>query len=78
MATCSFRDLEAVCIALGLKAEQITDGVIYKGFANGKFCRIVLHIHARGRDIATGTFVRYVKDLGFKNANEFFDYMRRL
>ena len=40
--------------------------------------RISIHVHAEGRNIATGTFRNYVKDLKFKNEEEFFNYLRGL
>ena len=78
MPTSSFRDLEKVCIALGLAAEEKTKGIAYKGFVNEKYCNIMIHMHSKGRDIATGTFGRYVKDLGFNNIDEYFNYLRSL
>jgi hypothetical protein len=67
MATSSFRDLEMVCEALGLKVKGTKKGVIYTGTANGKYCRISIHLHSKGKDIPSGTYQSYVKDLGFES-----------
>ena len=75
MPTSSFRDLIKVCESLGLTCKATTNGLIYTGMANGKYCRISIHKHAGGRDIPTGTFFQYVKDLGFQSINEFIEYL---
>lgn len=71
MASCSYRDMEKVCKALGLKNR----GYIWKGTANGGYRRISLHTHAGGRNIDTGLFHAYVKDLGFESVDEFFRFL---
>lgn len=63
MPTASFRDLERICRLLNLKSKQCKNGIIYTGNVNGKWCRIIIHTHAGGRDIPTGLFIRYIKDL---------------
>lgn len=39
--------------------------------ANGGYRKVVIHLHSEGRDIATGTFHKYVKDLGFTSEDDF-------
>lgn len=78
MPVSTFRDLIRVCEALGLQAKKIRSGILYTGTANGKFCTVAIHKHAKGRDIPTGTFLRYVKDLGFKNADEYISFIKKL
>lgn len=78
MATSSFRDLVLVCEALGLKRKDTKNGEIYKGYANSRYCRISIHAHAMGRNIATGTFARYVKDLGFESEEAFKRFLNSL
>lgn len=77
MAISTFKELILVCEALGFEKYNGKNCIIYKGMANGKYCRIVIHPHAQGRDIATGLFHRYVKDLGFSNENDYFDFLRK-
>lgn len=80
----SFRDLESVCKALGLVEKQTKSGVIWSGIIksnysnNGKFSRLSLHIHQQGKDISTGLFRSYVKELHFENTEEFFNFLRKI
>lgn len=80
MPTCSFRDLAKVCQALGFTATQGKKGVIWKGISplNKLPITICIHEHTGGRDIPTGTFNSYLKQLGFKNFDEFNDYLRKI
>ena len=79
MPTDSFRNLEKVCIALGLERKETKYGFIYTGKGkNGEFARLSIHAHAMGRDIATGTFSQYVKDLGFNNQEDYFKFLKTL
>ncbi len=71
MATCKFSNLITLCRKLGLEEKKAKSGIIFTGMINGKMVRICVHQHAGGRDIPTGTFRTYVKDLGFKNVDEF-------
>lgn len=79
MPTCSFRDLSLVCKALGLESCRGKKGLIWKGMGlNGQMVSISIHEHAGGRDVPDGTFLKYIKDLGFSNKHEFYDYLRNL
>lgn len=71
MATCKFKHLISVCEALGLTCRRTKICLIYEGMANGGYRKIVIHLHAEGRDIASGTFHGYVKDLGFNSEDDF-------
>lgn len=76
--TATFRHLEQVCRALGLKCKEIKKGRLWTGIIDGQLVRIPIHPHCDGRDIATGTFNKYVKNLGFSSAEDFWDYLRSL
>lgn len=78
MATSTFKHLISVCEALGLKCRETKTCLIYEGTANGAYRKIVIHLHSTGRDIATGTFHRYVKDLGFNSEEEFRKFLASL
>ena len=78
IASCSFRQLIKVCEGLNLQCKNGKKGLIYYGLIDGEMVRISIHVHAEGRNIATGTFRNYVKDLKFKNEEEFFNYLRSL
>ncbi len=71
MATCKFSNLITLCRKLGLTEKQAKSGIIFTGMINGNMVRICIHKHAGGRDIPTGTFRTYVKELGFKSVNDF-------
>ncbi|HEX3027892.1 MAG TPA: hypothetical protein VHT34_00980, partial [Clostridia bacterium] len=67
------------CIALGLKPKKITDGTMYIGYANNKYCRVPIHDHAKGRDVPTPTFYAIVKkELGFASIEEFQTYLNNI
>ena len=74
----TFRELEKVCKALGLTLEQKKNGVLWSGMANGKFARIIIHKHCEGRDLKNGIINGYVKELGFKNDQEYYNYLREI
>ena len=78
LAVSTFRDFIRVCKALGLKLKALRNDIMYSGYVNGKYCSIPIHKHAEGRDIATGTFNGYVKELGFKNTQEYFEYLNKI
>ena len=80
MPTCSFRDLAAVCKALGLTLSIGKKGVVWKGISpiNKKPVNFCIHEHAGGRDLPTGTFNSYIKQLGFKNYDEFKEYLGKI
>lgn len=78
MATVSFRELISVCTSLGLRKRMTRICLIYEGYIKGRYCRIIMHIHSEGRDIPNGTFHRYVRDLGFNNENDFFQFLHKL
>ena len=71
MATVKFRHLISVCEALDLKSKETKSCLIFEGTANGQYRKVVIHLHSEGRDIATGTFHKYVKDLGFTSEDDF-------
>lgn len=73
MPTCSFRELAKVCKALGLSSVQGKKEVVWKGISplNNQPVTFCIHEHAGGRDIAIGSFNSYLKQLGFKNYEEF-------
>ncbi len=76
--TTSFANLIKVCKAKGLEMTKTKKGEMWKGFIDGNYVRISIHAHAGGRDVATGTFNTALKDLGFKNAQEYNDYLNTL
>ncbi|KUO75481.1 MAG: hypothetical protein APF77_22720 [Clostridia bacterium BRH_c25] len=76
--TTSFRDLERVCKALGLKGIPKTNGVLWKGYVKDKFVKIMIHKHNGGKDVPTGTFNSYVKELGFSTVQEYNDYLNSI
>ena len=78
MATAKYKELMLVCKGLALNCEQTKRCLIYKGMANGKYCRIVIHLHSEGRDIPTGILRKYVKDLGFNSVEEFREFLNKL
>lgn len=80
MPTCSFRDMASVCKALGLFSYQGKKGTIWKGISplNNQPVNFCIHEHASGRDIPVGTLDRYIKQLGFKNFDEFNRYLNGL
>ena len=78
MATAKFKHLISVCEALGLQCRETKICLIYEGTANGGYRKIVIHLHSLGRDIATGTFHRYVKDLGFDSEKDFQKFLNSL
>jgi hypothetical protein len=79
LPTGSFRDLGLVCKALGLESFPGKKGTRWKGIGlNGQMVDICIHQHAGGRDVPDGTFTKYIKDLGFKNAKAFYDYLNSL
>ena len=75
MAISNYKDLVKVCVSLGLKKTETKKGVIYKGNANNKYCRISIHIHSLGRDMSTGIYNQYIKDLGFVSDEAFKKYL---
>ncbi len=76
--TTSFRDLERVCKALGLKGVPKTNGILWKGFVKGKFARIMINKNSGGKDVPTGTFNCYLKELGFSTAQEYNNYLNSI
>jgi hypothetical protein len=77
----SFRDLERVCKALGLESRPAKKGTVWSGISpltNAPIRPICIHTHARGRDVPTGTLVRYVKNLGFENLHQFTEFLSQL
>ncbi|MGE5551816.1 MAG: hypothetical protein ACM3ZC_14985 [Bacteroidota bacterium] len=81
MPTCSFRELEKVCTALGLESRQGKHGTIWKGISpltHAPISPISVHEHARGRDIPDVTLRKYVRELGFRSYEEFREYLDKL
>lgn len=78
LLTSNYSDLDKVCKSLGLEKKPAKKGHIWKGFANGKYARIVVHNNNAGRDIPTGTFRQYVRELGFSSPEEYFDYLKNI
>ncbi len=75
VATDTFRNLEKVCLSLGLAKKACKNGLIYSGIGyNGEYSKIIIHKHAGGRNIPTGLFNRYVKDLGFQSTDDYFNF----
>jgi len=74
----NYSDLDRVCKALGLEKKPVKKGHMWKGFANGKYVRIVIHHNNAGKDIPTGTFRKYVRDLGFNNPEEYFNFLKNI
>lgn len=78
IAICNYRELEKVCGALGLSCKQTKKGVIWHGTLKGDYVRISIHIHQRGKDIPTGLFRSYVRDLKFENVDDFLAFSREI
>ena len=74
----TYRELEKLCKALGLIPEQKKKGVLWSGMANGKYARVVIRKHCEGRDLKNGILNGYVKELGFKNEQEYYDYLKNI
>ena len=76
MPTISFRDFDKVCLLLGLEKKISKKGHIWNGISsiNEEYVRIAVHLHSGGRNIPTGTLISNIKELGFKDYNEFQDY----
>lgn len=80
MSSCSFRDLERVCKALGLESRPAKEGTIWSGISpltNAPIAPICIHTHAGGRNVPTGTLQKYARELGFKNLKELTEFMNR-
>jgi len=78
LATAKYRDLILVCEALGLRFRETKTCLIFEGMANGGYRKVVIHLHSEGRDIATGTFHSYVKDLGFDSEEAFRRFLKTI
>ena len=78
MATAKYRHLISVCVALGLRRRETKICTIFEGMANGGYRKIIVHMHAQGRDIPTGTFHNYIKDLGFSNEDDFQKFLNSI
>ena len=78
MAVVKYRELMLVCEALGLRCKETKNCLIYQGSVNDSFRKIVIHLHSKGCDIATGLFRSYVKDLGFSSEDDFRKYLNSL
>jgi hypothetical protein len=79
MPTISFRELDKVCLSLGLEKKMTKKGHIWKGISpiNGEYVRISVHLHSRGRNIPTGTLMYNIKELGFKDFQDFQAYLNK-
>jgi len=77
LSTSSFRDLNKVCKALGLKQKKSKKGLLWIGYSpiNKRYVRIAIHQHAEGRDLASGTFQSSLKQLGFSNTEEYKEFL---
>ncbi|HOJ09551.1 MAG TPA: hypothetical protein PK733_03050 [Clostridiales bacterium] len=80
MPTISFREFDEVCLSLGLEKKMSKKGHIWKGISpiNGEYVRIPVHLHSGGRNIATGTLMFNIKELGFKDFYDFQEYLNKL
>ncbi len=80
IATATFDELDKACKGLGLAFKKTKKGHIWKGISsmNGNYIIISIHDKAKGRNMATGTFNAEMKKLGFKNINEFRDFLKQL
>lgn len=78
MPSCKYRELAIVCEALGLEKKNKKKGYVYWGISplNNGLTTIIVHQHAAGRDIPDGLFIDYIKKLGFKSAEEFYEYLK--
>jgi hypothetical protein len=74
----TFSELDKVCKALGLEKKPTKKGYIWKGIANGRYAKISVHNNNKGKDIPTGTFCQYVRELGFSSPEEYFEYLRSI
>jgi len=78
LATASFKELITVCAALGLEKRMTKTCLVFEGYINGRYSKVIMHIHSEGRDIPDSTFHRYIRDLGFINAEDFFRFLRKI
>jgi hypothetical protein len=79
MPTCSYRQLEKVCAALGLQRKNIRNGFAWLGISplNRKPVFLVVHRHAGVRNVPTGLFLEYVSQLGFQSIDHFLRYLKQ-
>jgi hypothetical protein len=76
MGTCSFRDFEDACKRLGLKRKELGRRFVWEGFdIKGNFLYVAIHKHTDGRGIPNGTFNAMLKQLKFKNEQDFKDFL---
>jgi hypothetical protein len=80
LPTCSFRDIKRVCHSLGLEPVEKKKGVCWEGISplNNQFIQIVIHEHASGKDIPIGTLRKYIRELGFKDFEDFLGYLNKI
>jgi len=74
----TYRELDKVCKALGLTCKEIKKGHLWGGLLGDNYVRIIVHTHNEGRDIATGLLRNYIKQLGFKSEQEYYDYIKTI
>ena len=76
MGSCSFRDFEEVCKRIGLTRYYKTNGEMWKGVdATGNTIVCTIHSHTGGRDINDRTFYEMIKQLKFKDEQDFKDFL---
>ncbi|MDI6600918.1 MAG: hypothetical protein QME46_03965 [Thermoanaerobacteraceae bacterium] len=60
--------------------EEKKKGHVWWGISpiSNEIVTIVVHEHAGGRDISKGLLDKYIKELGFKNDKEFFEFLNKI
>ena len=76
--TTTFANLRKVCKAKGLEMKKTKKSEMWKGIIDNEYRTISIHAHAEGRDVPTGTFNAYIKELGFETAAEFTNFLNNL
>jgi len=80
LATAKYVQFDKVCEALGLKYKKKKKGHVWAGRSplNNQIVSVAVHHNNAGGDMATGTFNTEIKKLGFKNYDEFKDFLDKL
>lgn len=73
-----FSDFDKACKARGLEKVKTKSGHLWKGMIHGRYERIAVHQHAKGRDMPSGTFLTCIHQLGFSSEDEYNDFINNL
>lgn len=75
--TFTFSDIEKICRSLGMERRKSSS--IWRGIGpDGKFRQTAIHYHGRGDVVAKGTAKAIAQQLGFKDPEEMYEYLRHL